>query len=165
MARPVEWTQRLAQINMALEGIPIEQLDRRCVESIFGVSASQALRIMRQVGGYKYGKSFVVDRRKLIQWANRKGEDPDVGRERHRFVKVTDSLEKIRDDWEARRHTFRVEKAAEYRGMDELPEGVKLGKGSLLIEFANAEDLMQKLYALGKAMAHDFETFEKICRG
>jgi hypothetical protein len=40
-----------------------------------------------------------------------------------------------------------------------LPDGVQLDRGTLCVEFADAADLLRKLYGIAQAAAADFEAF------
>jgi hypothetical protein len=150
------WISRLSQIRADLEALPCSHLDRQAVEKLFGVSERRARQLMSGLPGMRVGNAIAVDKQALrgflLQWSQ--GEA--VGREQRRRIRLASYLEEARRSHAARQVNLAVQPSPR---PTLLPEGVELGPGELRVRFKGAEDLAARLYALGQAMAGDWERF------
>jgi hypothetical protein len=48
--------------------------------------------------------------------------------------------------------------------MEELPAGITLRPGQLVIEFQSTEDLLGHLFELSQTIVNDYERFEIACK-
>ena len=64
-AKP-EWLLRLPEIRAELEHLDVAIVDRAGIERIFGVRRRRAIELMHQFGGYQTGRTFLLDRVRLL---------------------------------------------------------------------------------------------------
>ena len=65
------WIHRLPQITQALEAPDAPPfLDRPAIERLFGLRRRQSIALLRRLGGYQVGKTFLVDRAVLLASTN-----------------------------------------------------------------------------------------------
>jgi hypothetical protein len=154
-AKP-SWFLQLPRILEELESIPAAVIDRESVESLFRVKRRRAQQLMAAFGGFLAGRTFLVERRQLMDALDawRGGEAFD--REERRKARLAEQVEEARRSIAARK--VRIPLAPKPR--NELPEGVELGNGQLRITFSSAEELLTRLFALSQAIAEDFPRFE-----
>ena len=157
------WIESVPEILETLEapGAP-PFLDRPTIEVFFGVRRRQAIHLLRRFGGYKVGKAFLVPREAVIGFLR----DPQRWRaaadEKGRFERVASALGQARSELQQRR--IPIPAAIESLQMEfaGLPAGIRLEPGQLVIQFAQPVELLEKLFALSQAFAHDYPTFERI---
>jgi hypothetical protein len=65
-AKP-SWILQLPRIQDELEALHLPVADRACFERIFGVRRRRAIQLMHQFGGYQSGRTFFVERVKLLR--------------------------------------------------------------------------------------------------
>jgi hypothetical protein len=158
------WLKRLPEIRVALEKSKAPFLDRSSVESLFGVRRRQALKLVHTLGGYRVGNVFLAPREAVIDFLDATLHGKQYRAERVRRERVIDSIDEARREIHARKVTFRVPVVAPRRTLAELPEGVRLSPTELQVSFAGAQDLLEKLFLLSRAMAADFARFEDLVR-
>ena len=160
MPRRTEWIHRLTAALDELRSLPSPTIDRRTVESLFGVSPRQALRILSTLGCYTAGKSLLIERLDLIRKLESISTTDEVRFEHTRHARVSDHLERYRKEQSARNRQITVPPESVSARMASLPAGVQLYPGMLQIQFTNAEDLLGKLFTLGQAISNDYSAFE-----
>ena len=154
-----EWLLKVTDIQAQLDALDTPVVDRGMIERIFGVRRRRAIQLMHAFGGYQSGKTFLIERRELIEKLDELAQAPEFLYENRRRQKLTATLD---EGWKMRAaHAIRIPVAADscYRSMADLPAGVCLADGRLIVEFAGVEDLLSKLYELAQAAANDFERF------
>ncbi len=62
-----QWLLRVPEILEDLKALEIPVLDRASVERLFALKRWQAVQLLHHFGGYQVGRTFLVDRQKLIQ--------------------------------------------------------------------------------------------------
>ena len=162
-AKP-EWLLRLPEIRAELEHLEVSVVDRAMIERIFGLKRRRAIELLHQFGGYQAGRTFLVERRGLLQ-ALEALESEDGYVERRRRERLRDVVEAFREHLLATQVRISVRPAKSRPSLDRLVPGVHLAPGMLSIEFLQPIDLLEKLYALAQAIAHDFERFEGLLPG
>jgi hypothetical protein len=83
MTKQPDWAKRIPLIRAALSDITSQFIDRRQLGELFGVSSSQAGRLIRSIGPMLHGNSLVVDAediRKLLSEMERDQEILDLRR-------------------------------------------------------------------------------------
>src|ERR1041384_6334352 len=65
-AKP-EWLLRLPEIRTELEHLAVPVVDRAGIERIFGLRRRRAIELMHQFGGYQSGRTFLLDRVRLLE--------------------------------------------------------------------------------------------------
>ena len=159
-----EWLLRLPEIRAALERFDAPVVDRSVIEELFGLKRRRATVLMHQFGGYLCGRTFLVDRLRLLsRLAAFEGEDT-YHMETRRHERLQGFLRASREHLVAARITIPAGGGDTRFTLDSLGPGVRLTPGILSIEFGQPVELLQKLYALAQAIAREFEKFEEIAK-
>jgi hypothetical protein len=159
--RKPEWIEQLPFALEELRLFPAPVIDRAILEKVLRIERRTAIRILNRFGGFQSGKTFLIDREKLIARLEEISRGEDVTAERDRRARLSDELEKTRRLAPGRK--VRIDTAADVRDrvLADLPAGIHLRPGELRIEFFGAEDLLRHLYELSQAMVNDFGRFQK----
>lgn len=155
------WILELPRIRKVLESLETPVIDRAGVEEIFGVRRRRAVQLMHKFGGYQAGRTFLVERGKLLQAVCRieTGEyDWELGR-RKRLVA---EIERAKQLLPGRQVRLVAPADVVERRMADLSAGVHLQPGELRIEFNGAEDLLRQMFELSQAIMNDYRRFEEI---
>jgi hypothetical protein len=153
------WIERVPEILKKLNSYDLPFLDRPAVEVLFGLRRRQAIQLLRRLGGYQVGKTFLVPREAAIRFLReRRSAAAD---EKGRFERVASALGQARQ--ELQQHRISIPASTETCRLDfsGLPAGIRLETGQLTIQFATPVDLLQKLFALSQALTNDYHTFEQ----
>jgi hypothetical protein len=150
---------QIPEIVTILEALDVPVVDRSVIERLFGLRRRRAIELLRSFGGYQAGRTFLVDRRQLIDQLRRLAEGEDFQAESRRKERLDGKLDQLRRDQAAARVTIPVPPDVFSRRMTELSAGVALEPGHLHIEFSGTEDLLAKLYELAQVAGNDFDRF------
>ncbi|HUK15595.1 MAG TPA: hypothetical protein VLW65_04245 [Bryobacteraceae bacterium] len=156
------WLERVPQILASLEeaGSP-PFLDRAAVELLFGLKRRQAIELLHAMRGYQVGRTFLVERRTVLDFLRRRSLQGAVVQAVGRKRRVLDHLAAARRDFGARRLRIPVSADSRIR-LDGLPAGIELRPGQLTIQFDKPVELLEKLFALSQAVHHDFDRFQSL---
>ena len=163
-AKP-EWLLRLPDIRAELEHLDVPVVDRAGVERIFGLKRRRAIELLHQFGGYQAGRTFLMDRARLLVVLQSLESGEDYTAEKRRRERLGDVVEASREHLISTRVQIPVHAAAVRPSLDRLAPGVLLMPGMLSIEFRHRVELLEKLYWLAQAISHDFEKFEELLPG
>ena len=163
-AKP-EWLLRLPEIRAELEHLGVPVVDRAGIERIFGLRRRRAIELMHQFGGYQAGRTFLLDRTRLLEALEAVESREDYSVEKRRRERLGDVVEASREHLIAMRVRIPVRAMAARASLDRLAPGVLLMPGMLSIEFRHPVELLEKLYGLAQAISHDFERFEDLLPG
>ena len=154
-ARP-QWFHQVAPALEALRASSALVVDRAGVEKLFDVSPRTAVRMMNRFGGYQAGKTFLVGREELIAALESLQADETFGHELRRRKRVSEDLERVREDLKARQVKLPVAATADPGHPSSLPSGMRVVRPSVLeVEFASAEDLLGRLWELVQLAGRD----------
>ena len=142
-----------------LETFDVPVVDRAIVEHLFGLRRRQAIELLHRFGGYQAGRTFLVDRLRLIDQLRRLAEQDEFQAESRRKERLEQAFEQLRHYRAASHVRIPVPPDVFSRKLAELPAGVALEPGHLRIEFSGAQDLLGKLYELAQAASNDFDRF------
>jgi hypothetical protein len=158
--RKSEWIEQLPSALEELRGFPAPVIDRAILEKVLRIGRRTAIRLMNRFGGFQSGKTFLIDREKLIAKLEEIDRGDDATAERDRRARLSDELEKTRRLAPGRK--VRIDTVADVRDrvLADLPAGIHLRPGELRIEFFGAEDLLRHLFELSQAMVNDFGRFQ-----
>ena len=156
-AKPA-WLLHIPEIVAQLERLSVPVVDRAIVEGLFGLRRRRAIELLHRFGGYQTGRTFLIDRRLLIEHLLHLGEGEEFESESRRKQRLGEAVDELRRSQAAAgvRIPVRPECA---RRVSDLPVGVVLEAGHLGVDFCGAEDLLAKLYELSQAAAQDFDRF------
>ena len=165
MSAKAEWLLRLPEIRAELEHLDVPVVDRAGIERLFGLRRRRAIELMHQFGGYQAARTFLVDRARLLEALQSLESREDYSVEKRRRERLGDVVEASREHLISMRVRIPVRATAARASLDRLAPGVLLLPGVLSIEFQRPIELLEKLYWLSQAIAHDFEKFEGLLPG
>ncbi len=152
------WFARVPEIIADLEAIELSVVDRAVIERLFGVRRRRAAQLMRAFGGYQAGRTFLVDRMQLIARLRKIEAGESFGFERERRERLAQTLEQVRRYRRAAAVVIPTSPAC--YPAEGWPMGVELSPGTLKIAFNQPLELLQKLFALSRTIAADYDRFE-----
>jgi hypothetical protein len=154
------WLKRVPQIRAAVEASPVPFFDRAAVEQLFRLKRRQAIHLVRNLAGYEVGKSLVAPRETLLAFLRSAELGGDYQGEVLRLRRVREAVEDAERLLAARK--VKIQAPAAPRLIKDLPPGIRLAPGQLEVDCDGAQDLLQKLFALSRAIAGDFPAFETL---
>ena len=155
-----QWLLRLPEIVAEISAIEAPVVDRAVLERAFRVRRRRAIEMMGAFGGYQVGRTFVVDRLKLLVALEQMRQSDRFDFERQRKENLTQELERVRRCRAGAKVSIPMVREDLERKAPDFPPGVQLKAGHLTVVFETAEDLARKLYGLAQAAANDFEAFK-----
>jgi hypothetical protein len=155
MPARAEWLLNIPKILEELAVLDVPMVDRTTCEKLFGLRPRRAIDLIRHFGGYQADRTFLVNRLALIARLEEISHGTNCKIERQRNERSADHLDKMRRLQAAVRMAIPAEVC--HPG---LPDGVRLGAG-LEFQFQSTEELLSKLFAWTRAIASDYEAFEK----
>jgi hypothetical protein len=138
---------------------PIPFLRRRDIEALFGLKKRQAVNLMHRIGGLRVSRELAVEQRDLIRWLERQISDPSVIAEGQRHEKVIGRIVELKAETAAR--AIKIVLPEGVRSTD-IPPGVSFQPGLLTIAFRTQEELLERLFLLGRAFATKPQLIENI---
>ena len=110
------------------------------------------------------GRELVLDLPRLENSLRTHALKPETSLEIGRYERLHKHLAEVRTELAARR--IRIESPTNVAaGFAELPAGIHLRRGQLVVDFDGGTDLLSKLLALSQAAMNDFSRFEGLCEG
>jgi hypothetical protein len=153
MARRISWRDRIPEIRRRVENSVVETWSRRDIERTFEIKRAAALLLLRAIGEVQnVGGTHLVARAALLSFLEgmEQAEDPEVAQRekmllaepapRPRFLKFT-LPEELRSVM-----------------VRDLPMEISLSPGRLEIVGENAEQILERLVLLSKALQNDLGT-------
>jgi len=156
------WLLGIPEIVARLSAMQSPVVDRSTVEQLFGVRRRRASDLVQSFGGYRVGNAVLVDRDKLIRQLEELSNDPEVLREQHRKLRISEELEKVAQQSRAARIVIGNIRHVPHETAWTLPRGVSIAGGRLIVEFDCVQELLMQLYKLVLAAAADFERFSDV---
>lgn len=158
-ARP-RWFGKLNHAIEVLAALPRPIVSRALIEELLGVGRRRAQQILSPCVADWIGGSGVADRDVVIAHLRRLAQGEDAYYETRRQRKVAAVVEELRRDRIARPRLLVT--APLEREFGALPSGVFVGPGKIEIEFASAQEALEKLAALAMAIGSDFDRFDRM---
>ena len=145
--------------------MPRAFVDRATVEFLLGVSRRRAQQIMAPCIMQRLGSNGLADRDALVAHLARLANGNDGYYERQRRQKVATVLTQLRTE-RLQRPQLLVQAPVNVIAQDlkNLPQGVQLEPGRIIIAFDNAQQALEKLLAFVMAVSNDFDQFERQVR-
>jgi hypothetical protein len=165
MPAKAQWLLRVPEILEELSALEVPVVDRAVCERLFRLRRRRAIDLIRGFGGYQAGRTFLVDRPKLVAQLEQIRDSADYKMEWQRKERLAERLEAMRRLQAGARVAILVEPQILSQRLPDLPAGVGLNPGELHIQFESPEELLSKLFALAQAIANDYEAFEKRTSG
>jgi hypothetical protein len=163
-AKPV-WFSKINDIVRELEALPRPFVDRATVEFLLGVGRRRAQQILAPCVTDRIGSNGLADRVALIAHLRRLAEGDAAYYERRRRRKVSEALTALRED-RLQHPQLLVEAPVQVAAQEfeNLPAGVRLERGRIVVEFEEPRQALEKLLALAMAIGNDFDRFESLAR-
>jgi hypothetical protein len=155
------WFKKVRLIRASVEASPTPFVDRQAVQALFGLQARQAGKLLRRLPGHAVGNAYVASREGLLAFLRAVEQSGSFRTEETRRGRVREALEEARKDLAARAVRVAVPASAPTE-IDGLPKTIHLAPGELRITFRDAQDLLQQLFLLSRAMGRDFPRFEAM---
>ncbi len=152
------WYADLSKIRRRLEDMDDSlPLDRRAIETLFGLKRRQANKLMNKFQGYAVGQSTVLSRSDLLQRIDELAAPGGVAaakiQEKQRALSFFQAEERKARPPRIPPPPIKAAPAA-------LPAGMRLvGHGQLLIEYSSPEELLSRHLALSQSAITDFASF------
>jgi hypothetical protein len=159
MPAKAPWLLQIPEIVALLETFDVPVVDRAIIERLFGLRRRRAIELLHRFGGYQAGRTFLVDRRLLIEYLRRLTDGEEFQRESQRKERLDHAVDQLRRHQAAARVKIPVQSDVFSRKLTDLSPGVTLGAGHLHIAFSGTEDLLGKLFELSQAASNDFDRF------
>ena len=165
MPAKAQWLLRVPEILEELRALDVPVVDRAVCERLFRLRRRRAIDLLRGFGGYQAGRTFLIDRPRLVAQLEQIRDSTDFKMEWRRKERLVDTLDSMRRLQAGARVAIPVAAEVMSRRWPDLPAGVGLSPGALHIQFQSSEELLSKLFALAQAIANDYEGFEKRTAG
>jgi len=159
MPAKAAWLLKIPDIVAMLESFDVPVVDRAVIERLFELRRRRAIELLHRFGGYQAGRTFLVDRRVLIDHLRHLAEGEDFQMESRRKERLDHAVDQLRRQRAATRVSIPVPPEVFSRKLAGLSTGVALEPGHLHIEFSGTGDLLAKLYELSQIANHDFDRF------
>jgi hypothetical protein len=145
-----------------LEALPRPFVDRATVESLLGVGRRRAQQILAPCVTERVGSNGLADRNALITHLRCLAQGDSHHYEQRRRQKVAAKLAELEKERRERPRLL-VEAPTQVLGQEfeNLPPGVCLEPGRIIIEFAHPQQALEKLLALAMAISNDFDRFQR----
>ena len=153
MARPVDWTALIPDALVQLRAMTSHTVYRGTLEQLFCIPRRTAIRLMHEFGGEQAGRTFLLDRQKLIEQL-----------EEHPVPQQLSPSQVRRQQGEAAAFTFPAVPTPERRRADALPPEVRLHSGQLTIQAGTLEELCARLWILLETCQDDREGIQAQLR-
>jgi hypothetical protein len=155
-----QWLLRLPEIIQEISAIDAPVIDRAVLERVFRVRRRRAIDMIGAFGGYQVGRTFVVERQKLLAGLEQMQHSGEFTFERQRKENLAQELDRVRRSRAGAKVSISIEREDLERKAPGFPPGVELEAGRLTVAFGDAEDLVRKLYGLAQAASNDFGAFK-----
>ena len=165
MPAKAQWLLRIPEILEELRALEVPVVDRAVCEGLFRLRRLRAIDLLRWFGGYQAGRTFLIDRPKLVAQLEQIRDSADFKMEWQRKERLGERLAKMRRLQAGARVAIPVKPEVMSQRWPDLPAGVGLSPGELHIQFQSSEELLSKLFALAQAIANDYAGFEKRTAG
>lgn len=159
------WYPRAREILKTLNHAGSPSLfDRRAIERLFRVQKRQAIRLLKdELGGYRLGQNFVVDRAKIIEYVEKAIKGGGVAEAIESERTAREKLEEAEKKRAAAKGTEFEPNQSAAGEADRLPAAAEvLGPGQLLIHHQGAKDLVSRMYEILTYAGQHFPNFQKL---
>ena len=149
------WLLHVPEIIAMLEAFDVPVVDRAAIERLFGLRRRRAIQLLDSFGGYRAGRTFLVDRRVLIEQLRRLTEGEEFQFASRRKERLDQAVDQLRRQRVAEQVRIPVKPDMLGQTMAGLPEEIMLQPGHLHIEFRGTVDLLTKLYQISVAASNN----------
>jgi len=90
------WLLQIPEIVSLLETFDVPGVDRALIERLFGLRRRRAIELLHRFGGYQAGRTFLVDRRQLIEQLRRLADGEEFQLESRRKQRLDHTVDQLR---------------------------------------------------------------------
>ena len=90
------WLLQIPEIVALLETFDVPVVDRAIIERLFGLRRRRAIELLHRFGGYQAGRTFLIDRRLLIEHLRRLADGEEFQRESQRKERLGHTVDQLR---------------------------------------------------------------------
>lgn len=157
------WCGHLEEVVARLRALPYPWVDRAALESTLGVGRRRAQQILQPCVHQRAGSAGVAEREELIAHLQGLASGEAAYYERRRRRRFARNLATLDKAWREQPKAF-VEAPSSIvnQQLANFPAGVVLRPGEITVQFASAEEALQKLLAIAMAAGNDPVGFERI---
>ena len=98
MAAKAAWLLHIPEIVSQLETFSVPVVDRAIIEHLFGLRRRQAIELLHRFGGYQAGRTFLVNRRLLIEQLRRLADREEFQQENRGKERLDHVVGQLRRD-------------------------------------------------------------------
>ena len=160
--KPV-WYDQIDEAEAKLSALPSPWVDRSTLESILHIGRRRAQQILQPLVRHTLGRNGLAPKEEVIAYLRQLAAGDTATYERRRRTRLACLLQ----TWHAQarqqpRVLVEAPDSIAQQELENLPEGVRLSPGRILIEgFTDPAEAKQKLLALIMAMGNDPEEFDR----
>jgi hypothetical protein len=157
------WLGRLDPAIAELRSLPWPWVDRATLERVLGVGRRRAQQLLAPLVRHQIGSNGVADREELIRHLEQMAAGQSGYYERRRRERFAETLEKLKESWTQQPRVL-VEAPTDVINQEfaDLPAGVSLRPGEIVVRFETAVEALEKLLALTMAAGNDLDRFERM---
>src|SRR6185436_15382976 len=115
------WLLHLPEIVAQLEVFDVPVVDRAIVERVFGLGRRRAIELLHRFGGYQAGRTFLIDRRLLIDHLRAPIAGEEFQQESRRKERLAGMIDQVRRHQAAAAVKIPVSPESWNRRIDGLP--------------------------------------------
>jgi hypothetical protein len=138
---------------------PIPFFRRRDIEALFGLKKRQAVHLMHRIGALRVSRELAVEQRDLVRWLEQSLSDPATVVEWQRHERVIDRIVELKAETAARAIKIVLPEGVSFT---DVPPGVSFRPGLLTVTFGTREELLERLFLLGRSFATKPQLIDNI---
>ena len=154
------WLLQIPEIVSLLETFDVPVVDRAIIERLFGLRRRRAIELLHRFGGYQAGRTFLIDRRLLIEHLRRLADGEEFQRESQRKERLDHTVDQLRRHQTAARVKISVaaRRIQPETGRPAAGGGPGSGPPAHRV-FRYGRPAVQTLTNLSQAASNDFDRF------
>jgi hypothetical protein len=157
------WCGHLEEAIAELRALPYPWVDRLTLERILRVRRRRAQQILQPCVKQQVGATGVADREELIAHLRELANGQFVYYERRRRERLAKTIQDLNQAWKSQPKTLvEAPTAIVNQELSDLPPGVTLAPGKLIVEFSTAAEALEKLLAIAMAAGNDLDGYERL---
>jgi len=158
--RPL-WYSQLGNAIRELESLPFPWVSRIELETALGVGRRRAQQILQPLVRHRIGRNGLAARVEVVEHLRRLAAGQPADTEVRRRERLARVLQQLHQQTLQPRVLVEAPMAIEQQGLIDLPAGIELAPGRIVVGgFNTPDEAKQKLLALILAMANEPDEFD-----
>src|SRR5215472_6165910 len=96
MPAKASWLLKIPEIVKLLEVFDVPVIDRAVIEHLFDLRRRRAIELLHRFGGYQAGRTFLIDRHRLIDQLRQLAEGEEFQAETQRKERLDEKVDRLR---------------------------------------------------------------------